>query len=151
MRVILVLLLAACTAACSIKERDQRGPEIHIVMEQNFVQVGDQFPGEAFMLDTDPSYSIDIRIDTISGEEDDSTTLTYSSVDTIDATFTIPTISVPAVAFTKDDSSVDVTYTSSSPLVIPASAKGRVMTVHVDGKDGNGLASNVIDFTANLE
>jgi hypothetical protein len=40
---------------------------------------------------------------------------------------------------------------SSSPLVIPASAKGQTMTIHLDGKDDNGLASNVIDFTAKLE
>jgi len=39
---------------------------------------------------------------------------------------------------------------SSAPLIIPASAKGQVMTIHVDAKDGNGLSSNVIDFTANL-
>lgn len=147
MRVLLLLALVACT----IKERDQKGPEVHIRMDQSFVQVSDQNPGEAFMLDTDPSYSIDITIDTISGEEDDSTSTTYSKVESVNATFTVPTITVPTVAYTKDDSSTDVTFMSSSPLVIPASAKGQVMTIHVDGKDGNGLASNVIDFTANLE
>jgi hypothetical protein len=64
--------------------------------------------------------------------------------------FTVPTITVPTVSYTKDDSSIDVSYMSSSPLVIPASAKGQTMTIHVDGKDTNGLASNQIDFTAKL-
>ena len=147
MRYLLLLALAACT----IKERDQKGPEIHITMEQSFIQVGDQNPGASFMLDTDPNYSIAITITTISGEEDDSTSTSYSPVDNINAVYTVPTITVPAVAYMKDDSSIDVTYTSSSPLVIPASAKGQTMTIHVDGKDGNGLASNVIDFTAKLQ
>jgi hypothetical protein len=147
MRVILVVALAACT----IKERDQKGPEVHIEMQQSFVQVSDQSPGEAFMLDTDPNYSIDIQITTVSGEEDEADSTTYSQVESIDATFTVPTITVPAVSYTEDDSSVDVTYMSSAPLVIPASAKGQKMTIHVEGKDGNGLSSNVIDFTANLE
>jgi hypothetical protein len=147
MRYLLFLALAACT----IKERDLKGPEIHIEMQQSFIQVGDQNPGESFMLDTDPNYSIDITITTISGEEDDSTSTTYAPVDSVNAVFTVPTITVPTVAYTKDDSSIDVSYMSSSPLVIPASAKGQTMTIHVDGKDTNGLASNVIDFTAKLE
>ena len=148
MRLVLFSLLLS---ACTIKERDQKGPEIHIAMEQSFIQVSDQNPGESFMLDTDPSYSIDITITTISGEEDDSTSTTYAPVQTVNAVFTVPTVSVPAVSYTKDDSSIDVTYMSSSPLVIPASAKGQTMTIHVDGKDSNGLASNTIDFTAKLE
>jgi hypothetical protein len=151
MRHVLWVVLAASTIGCTIKERDQKGPEVHIEMEQSFVQISDTFPGESFMLDTDPNYSIDIRIDTIAGEEDDSTSTTYSAVTSIDATFTVPTITVPTVAYTKDDLSDDVTFMSSSPLVIPASAKGQVMTIHVEGTDGNGLASNVIDFTAKLE
>lgn len=144
-------LLFFALAACTIKERDLKGPEIHIEMQQSFIQVGDQNPGESFMLDTDPNYSIDITITTISGEEDDSTSTTYAPVDSVNAVFTVPTITVPTVAYTKDDSSIDVSYMSSSPLVIPASAKGQTMTIHVDGKDTNGLASNVIDFTAKLE
>jgi hypothetical protein len=148
MRVILILVLLG---ACTIKERDQKGPEIHIEMEQSFIQIGDQNPGESFMLDTDPNYSIDITITTIDGQEDDSTTLSYSPVTSINPVFTVPTITVPNVAFTTDGSSEDVTYISSSPLIIPASAKGQTMTIHVDGKDSNGLASNQIDFTAKLE
>jgi hypothetical protein len=151
MRILLFLGLAACTIACSVKERDLKGPEIHIEMEQSFIQVGDQNPGESFMLDTAPNYSIDITITTIDGEEDDSTSFSFSPVVSINPTFTVPTISVPTVAFMSDGSSGDVTYTSSSPLVIPASAKGQTMTIHVDGKDGNGLASNQIDFTAKLQ
>ena len=38
------LLAALLLGACSIKERDQKGPEIHIAMEQSFIQVGDQNP-----------------------------------------------------------------------------------------------------------
>ena len=148
MRVVLLVLLCG---ACTIKERDQKGPEIHIEMEQSFIQVGDQNPGESFMLDTDPNYSIDITITTLDGTEDDSTTLTYSRVESIHATFTVPTVTVPTVSLMPDGSDEDVTYMSTSPLVIPASAKGQTMTIHVDGKDGNGLASNVIDFTAKLE
>ncbi|MEP6860088.1 MAG: hypothetical protein ABJE66_05675 [Deltaproteobacteria bacterium] len=145
------LVTALLLGACTIKERDQKGPEIHIEMDQRFIQVGDQNPGANFMLDTDPSYSIDITITTIDGQEDDSTTLSYSPVASIDPVFTVPTITVPNVAFTTGGSSQDVTYKSSSPLAIPASAKGQTMTIHVDGKDSNGLASNTIDFTAKLE
>jgi hypothetical protein len=148
MRFVLILILVS---ACTIKERDQKGPEIHIAMAQSFIQVDDQTPGASFMLDTDPSYSIDITISTIDGQEDDSTSLTYAPVVSINPVFTVPTITVPSVTFTSDGSSEDVSYMSSSPLVIPASAKGQTMTIHVDGKDTNGLASNVIDFTAKLE
>jgi len=146
-----LLALALVLGACTIKERDQKGPEIHIEMQQSFIQIGDQNPGESFMLDTDPSYSIDISITTIAGEEDDSTSTTYSPVQSVNAVFTVPTVTVPTVSYTKDASSSDVSFMSASPLVIPASAKGQTMTIHVDGKDGNGLASNTIDFTAKLE
>lgn len=147
MRVIPLLLLLG---ACTIAERDQKGPEVHIRMDQSFAQVSDEFPGQSFELGTDPSYSIDIRIDTVAGEEDTKSTFTYSKVEAINAVFTVPNVTVPAVSYTKDDSLDNVTFMSSAPLVIPASAKGQVMTIHVDGKDGNGLSSNVIDFTANL-
>ena len=146
-----LVLFGLLLSACTIKERDQKGPEIHIEMEQSFIQVGDQNPGESFMLDTAPSYSIAITITTVSGEEDDSTSTTYAPVQTVNAVYTVPTITVPTVSYTKDDSSIDVSFMSTSPLVIPASAKGQTMTIHVDGKDSNGLASNVIDFTAKLE
>ena len=146
-----IIAIAVLLAGCTIAERDQKGPEVHIEMNQSFVQVSDQFPGESFMLGTDPSYSIDIRIDTVPGEEDTKSSFTYSKVEAVNAVFTVPTVTVPDVSYTKDDSLDNVTFMSSSPLVIPASAKGQVMTVHVDAKDGNGLASNVIDFTAKLE
>ncbi|HEY6040354.1 MAG TPA: hypothetical protein VIV58_38985 [Kofleriaceae bacterium] len=145
-----VLSFAILLGACTIAERDQKGPEVHIEMNQSFVQVSDQFPGESFSLGTDASYSIDIRIDTVPGEEDTKSSFTYSKVEAVNAVFTVPTVTVPTVSYTKDDSLDNVTFMSSSPLVIPASAKGQVMTIHVDGKDGNGLSSNVIDFTANL-
>jgi len=147
MRVIPLLLLLG---ACTIAERDQKGPEIHIRMDQSFAQVSDEFPGQSFELGTDTSYSIDIRIDTVPGEEDTKSTFTYSKVEAVNAVFTVPNVTVPTVSYTKDDSLENVTFMSSAPLIIPASAKGQVMTIHVDAKDGNGLSSNVIDFTANL-
>ncbi|MEO8552095.1 MAG: hypothetical protein ABI678_19090 [Kofleriaceae bacterium] len=139
----LLLLLVGCT----IKERDLTGPQIHINMDQGFISVSDEFGSmPEFRLDTDPSYSIDITLSASAGEEDNGTTLAYSPVKSFTATYTIPSITVPAVDYTEQADGDDRVWMSSGPLVIPGGAKGQTMHVHVDAVDGNGLASNLIDL-----
>jgi len=140
-------MLLVLLVGCTIKERDLTGPQIHINMDQGFISVSDEFGSmPEFVLDTDPSYSIDIALSATAGEEDNGTTLAYSPVQSFNATFTIPTITVPAVDYQQQGDGDDRAWMSTAPLVIPASAKGQAMHVHVDAVDGNGLSSNVIDL-----
>lgn len=139
----LLILLAACT----IKERDLTGPQIHINMDQGFISVSDEFGSmPEFRLGTDPSYSISVTLSASAGEEDNGTMLTYSPVTSFEATYVIPTLTLPAVDYDEQGDGDDRVWMSRSPLDVPASAKGQLMHVHVAAEDGNGLSSNVIDL-----
>ena len=150
MRIARMLLLAACTVACTVKERDQKGPEIHITLDASFQSAGDQDTTNEFRLDTDPSYTVDATITSVDGTEDDSTTFSYFSVTDYHATFAVPNVTIPEVGFTADGFDNDPTFKRDAPFVIPASAKGGKLSVHVEANDSRGLSSNVIDFTVSL-
>jgi hypothetical protein len=61
-------------------------------------------------------------------------------------------VNLTASTFQTDDPfGSDPTFTSMNPLIIPASAKGQSLKVHVDASDSRGLASNVIDFSIALK
>ena len=147
MRYALLALLAACTIA----ERDQTGPTVHIDLQSSFENASDQQTTNQFSLDTDPQYSVDITITTIDGTEDNMTTTSAYEVTVYHATFAVPGVTFPDSTFTTDDSfGADPSFKRDSPLVIPASAKGQKLTVHVDANDSRGLAANTIDFTVSL-
>lgn len=145
------LLLLVVLSGCTIKERDLTGPVIHINMDQGFVNVSDEFGSmPEFILDSDPSYSIDITLSASAGEEDNGTTLSYSPVQSFHATFALTSMTLPDVSFDEQADGDDRVWMSSSPLDIPASAKGQTMHVHVDAQDGNGLASNIIELDVGM-
>jgi hypothetical protein len=144
-------LLGASTAACTVNERDQKGPEIHIELQSSFEDASDQQTTNEFNLDGDPQYSVDVTITTIDGTEDTMTMFSSYEVTDYHATFAVPGVTLPDGTFTTDDSfGGDPSFTRDSPIVIPASAKGGMLTVHVDAADSRGLSANVIDFTVML-
>jgi hypothetical protein len=146
MRYALLALLAACT----IPERDQTGPTVHIDLQSSFENASDQQTTNEFSLDGDPQYSVDVTITTLDGTEDNQSTISTFNVSDYHATFAVPGVTFPDSAFTGDNSDIDPTFMRDSPLVIPASAKGGKLTVHVDANDSRGLAANTIDFTVTL-
>ncbi|MEO8841408.1 MAG: hypothetical protein ABI591_32230 [Kofleriaceae bacterium] len=151
MRYVLFALLAACTIACTVNERDQTGPQIHIDLQSSFEDASDQQTTNEFSLDTDPQYSAAVTITTTDGTEDTMTMFSSYEVTDYHATFAVPGVTLTDSTFTADDSfGSDPSFKRDSPLVIPGSAKGQKLTVHVDASDSRGLAANVIDFTVTL-
>lgn len=152
MRYALLALLVACpVVGCTVNERDQKGPEIHIDLQSSFENASDQQTTNEFSLDNDPQYSVDVTITTIDGTEDSMTMFSSYEVTDYHATFAVPGVTLADGTFTTNDSfGGDPSFKRDSPLVIPASAKGGKLTVHVDAADSRGLASNVIDFTVTL-
>jgi hypothetical protein len=147
MRYALLALLAACT----IPERDQTGPEVHIDLQSSFEDASDQQTTNEFSLNGATQYSVDVTINTTDGTEDNMTTLSSYEVTDYHATFAVPSVTFPDGTFTTDDSfGSDPSFKRDSPLLIPASAKGQKLTVHVDANDSRGLAANTIDFTVML-
>ena len=147
MRYALLALLAACTIA----ERDQTGPTVHIDLQSSFENASDQQTMNEFSLNGDAQYSVDVTISTTDGHEDNMTTESSYEVTVYHATFAVPGVTFPDSSFTVDDSfGQDPSFKRDSPLVIPASAKGQKLTVHVDANDSRGLAANTIDFTVML-
>ena len=147
MRYVLLALLAACT----INERDQTGPEVHIDLQSSFEDATDESTTNEFSLNGAAQYSVDVTINTTDGTEDNMTTPSSYEVTDYHATFAVPSVTFPNSTFTTDDSfGSDPSFKRDSPLVIPASAKGQKLTVHVDANDSRGLAANTIDFTVML-
>ena len=147
MRYALLALLAACT----VNERDQKGPEIHIDLQSSFEDATDQSTTNEFSLNGNAQYSVVVTINTIDGTETSMTSDSSYEVTNYHATFAVPNVTFPDSTYTTDNGfGSDPTFKRDTPLVIPASAKGQKLTVHVDASDSRGLASNIIDFTVTL-
>jgi len=145
MRIALLVLLVGCT----IPERDQAGPVIHIDLASSFQDVGDTSSMPQFSLDGDLQYSVMVTINTTAGTETKQDSESMFPVENYTATFTVPSVTFPDSPYTSD-SFDDKTFTRTNPLIIPASAKGQSLKVHVDATDSRGLASNVLDFSVAL-
>ena len=146
MRLALLLFVVGCT----IPERDQAGPVIHIDLQSSFVDVGDTTSMPEFSLNGDAQYSVMVTINTTAGNEMKQDSTSTFPVSNYTATFTVPSVTFPDSPYTSDEFD-DKTFTRTNPLVIPASSKGQSLKVHVDATDSRGLASNVLDFSVALK
>jgi hypothetical protein len=150
MKILFCVMLAA---GCTVGPRDYTGPTIRMELTSNdFDTVHDTTTKPSFELDTgDTAYSIEIEILTQSGGSTVRSSYTASDVGSVATRFTLAGADVPSPAFVREDVHLSPSFTSDQPLVIPASALGRVLTVHATAVDGNELASNVIDFAIELK
>lgn len=148
MRYVVLLALASCT----IDAQQLTGPTIELQLTSNgFDSVQDTEPMPSFSLGTDTQYSIDTEVFTHAGEAMTKTSSKSSQVQSATVTFSLAGAAQPSPALTSDLSLLDPTFKSTSPLVVPGSAKGGMLAVHATATDGNGLASNIVDFSIALQ
>ena len=149
MRTLIWLVLVA---GCTVDARDYTGPTIEMQLTNNGADtVQDTEPMPSFQLGTDPQYSIAVEILTHSGEETTKSTSKSSQVASVATSFTVGGMTVPAPSFQREDVPLDPSFTSTAPIVLPASAMGGTLAVHATARDGNDLESNVIDFSIALQ
>lgn len=146
------LWLIAC-AGCSVADRDYTGATISLQLTNNdFDTVLDTTSEPAFELGTsDLQYSIVVEIFTRQGEFSTKSTIDSSQITSVATTFSLAGMTLPDLSYDFDGERLDPVYTSSAPLVIPATAKGGMLVVHATGTDNNGLGSNVIDMQIGLQ
>ena len=146
------LWLIAC-AGCSIADRDYTGATIELQLTNNdFDTVLDTTSEPSFELGTsDVQYSIVVEIFTRQGEFSTKSTFDSSEITSVATAFSLAGTTLPEPSYDFDGEQLDPKFTSKEPLVIPATAKGGVLTVHASGTDSNGLASNVIDMQIALQ
>gem|GEM_PF-3106567 len=154
----LFLLLASCTVA----DKTDIGPTIHVVLEAFVGNATDQDTAPSLVLPTgDATYSIDVSITTAAGTTAAGTTaagtstsdgFSYSPVTTFSTSFVVGTATLPDSPdqYTNDGYS-DATYKRNTPFEIPAIDKGQKLHVHVAAADDRGLAANLVDFSVSLE
>ena len=146
------LWLIAC-AGCSVADRDYTGATIEVQLTNNdFDSVHDTTPEPVFTLgESDVQYSIVVEVFTQQGEFETKATVDSSKITSIATSFALAGMELPEPSYDYDDAFLDPRYTSTEPIVIPASAKGSALVVHATGRDNNGLASNVVDMTVALQ
>jgi hypothetical protein len=145
------VLFFLLVAGCTVDGRQYTGPKLSMVLtSNNFDEVSDTDTAPYFTLDTDTEYSIDIRVDTTDGKETTPKSDTNSVVKSMTVTFSVGGANQPAPKLTSDASPFDPQFTSATPLVIPASSMGSTLKVTATATDGNGLASNAINFSIML-
>jgi len=142
-----VLLVAV--VACTLPDRGETGPTIGVRLESGFSSVSDMQSSPSFTLGTDTQYSATVRISASQGTDSDFTH-GYPVTD-FTATFAVPNVTVPDSTYDTTASLDDRTFDRKDPLIIPATAKGQNLTVHIDAVDSRGLAANVIDFAIALK
>jgi len=149
----LFLLLASCTVA----DKTDIGPTIHVVLEAFVGNATDQDTAPSLVLPTgDATYSIDVSITTAAGTTAAGTStsdgFSYSPVTTFSTSFVVGTATLPDSPdqYTNDGYS-DATYKRNTPFEIPAIDKGQKLHVHVAAADDRGLAANLVDFSVSLE
>lgn len=146
------LIWLVLVAACTIDARDYTGPTIDMQLTNNgFENVQDSEPMPSFDLGTDTQYSIAVEIFTHAGEETTKSTAKSSQVASVATSFSVGGMKLPSPSFQKENVPLDPSFTSTAPIVLPASAMGGTLAVHATARDGNGLESNVIDFSIALQ
>ncbi|HEY0252789.1 MAG TPA: hypothetical protein VGC41_14740, partial [Kofleriaceae bacterium] len=143
-----VLLVAGCT----VKEKTETGPVIHIDLEAFVGSVTDTTDPKIFtLLSNEDEYRIDVSIQSTAGQSltDGNSFPDYHELKTFDATFTVPGVTFPAPIW-RSDNYTDATFTLTEPLHIPAANQGKALAVHVAGVDDSGLASNALEFSIAL-
>ncbi len=144
----LLLLLTSCTIA----DKTDRGPTIHVELEAFVGNATDQDTAPMLSLPTgDANYSIDVSITTAAGTSTGDG-FASSPVTTFSTSFAVGTTALPDSPdqYTNDGYS-DATYKRTTPFKIPASDKGQKLHVHIEAADDRGLAANLIDFSVSLE
>jgi hypothetical protein len=145
-------LLLLC-GACTIEQRDYTGATIELQMINNGIgAVHDMTPSPSFTLgSTDTEYSIAIQVFTYQGSSSMAGMTGSSNVTSVEATFALGEMALGSPAFASDGSAVSPDFEATTPLVIPGTAKGGMLSVHASARDDNGLSSNIIDMQIELK
>ncbi len=147
----LVLAPLAAVAACVPTSTTSTGPNLSVTVTttDQAQQVNDTTPDAVITLDTNPSYMLDVDVTSIAG----TTNGADDAVKTLTASFTAPGQTIADSPFDVVDPTAapNLEYKRASPVTLPASAKGSMLEVKIDGVDGAGLHSNVIDFKISLQ
>jgi hypothetical protein len=146
-------LLLLC-AGCAIADRTYRGPTIqHVELTNNDaerVRATDAMPSFTLRAE-DTQYAIAVEIASSAGDHDVNTNSDSSSVTGVTTTFSIGGTMLPSPSYMASGREEYPLFTSTAPLVVPASAKGGVLAVHAVAVDSDGLESNVVDFSIALK
>ncbi len=150
--IVVVVAVVALVAACSVADKTEQGPTIHVVLMGDLGEVTDQDTAPSlFLLSGHTQYSVDVSITTAAGSSTSDEFANYR-VDSFATSFAVgatPIADDPS-NYT-NDGYTDASYTRTAPLLIPASSKGQSLRIHVDATDTRGLASNPVDFSVDLE
>jgi hypothetical protein len=129
---------------CAAKQEMSSGPTLETSVATDSDTVYDKVG--TFHLDTGKTdYEVTIDVQTSDGRADRQS----FPVQTLTATLAVDGSPLPVPIFSTDGSSSDPKFTSK-PFVIPGSSKGKTFTVHLEGVDGRGLRTNVVDMTIAL-
>ena len=149
------LLAVLALAGCPSDDIEVTPPEVHITLETPYSATSDRalFPSLS-RNSIEPQYTVNVAIDTLSGSVDNRTTDEYTLylVKSFTATFEVPGVAIPDSEYTTiGTGEISRTYARRDPIVIPASAMGQKLSVHVEAADEHGTPANVLDFTVLLE
>jgi hypothetical protein len=148
MRTALGMIAGVVLAGCPV-DRHEVGPVVHVQLT-TFTTVSDTDTNPMIALDGQTSYSIDMEVDVAAGTDDDGMTMNTFLSASMTATATVPGVTIADSPFTPHDLFDETDYNRKDPLVIPASAMGRTLSIHAEAMDSRGLRSNVLDFTVAL-
>ena len=145
-------LTVAATTGCTGVEVTHTGPRITATLENSFYETTSDSSQPSLGHETNATtYSIDVTVTSQDGTEYNQVDTTAHPVTTVVATFAVPGTPIGDSTFDAMEAYGGDDFTRHDPIVIPATAEGQQLAVHIVAEDDDGLSSNVLDFQVLLE
>lgn len=141
-RLFVISLLGACVAP----ERVETGPEVHVRLSiSGQSSITDETMNPGMVVDrVSGMYELDVEVTAAEGEREEKGSYDRVPVKTVVAALAVPNVNVPVMWELEGTDSK--TLESKAKVIIPASAKGQIMTVTASAEDDAGLSSNQVSF-----